>query len=159
MAVLSSQDYRDHRDKILNKFVSMIEELIEARSSSLKHTDWDTPGGGRGRGGKGATAGATAEASGAGGEGGGGDPCQFTADVRKAVTAMHNILQQQLPAEQLQVGLGVRDACTENGKGAADQALCIEVGRFSFTPRVKAESVLLQVLRSIAVVDDAQVRW
>lgn len=79
----------------------MIEELIEARSGSLKLTDWDTPGGGRAA----AAAAAAGESSGDGGAaaGGGGDPCQFTADVRKAVTAMHNILQQQLPPEQLQV--------------------------------------------------------
>ncbi|CAN0254260.1 unnamed protein product, partial [Ectocarpus sp. 4 AP-2014] len=93
-----AQDYRDHRDKILTKFVSMIEELIEARSGTLKLTDWDTPGGGRG------AAAAVGESSGDGGAaaGGGADPCQFTADVRKGVTAMHNILQQQLPPEQLQ---------------------------------------------------------
>ncbi|CBJ32982.1 conserved unknown protein [Ectocarpus siliculosus] len=92
-------DYRDHRDKILTKFVSMIEELIEARSGTLKLTDWDTPGGGRG-----AAVAAAGESSGDGGAaaGGGADPCQFTADVRKGVTAMHNILQQQLPPEQLQ---------------------------------------------------------
>lgn len=69
----------------------MIEELIDTRSSSLKLTNWDAPG--------------DASLSGAGEEGGagGGEPCQFTADVRKAVTTMHNILQQQLPPEQLQV--------------------------------------------------------
>lgn len=82
----------------------MIEELIEARSGSLKLTNWDTPGG---RAGSGAGAGAGSSGRGAGAEGegaaAGGDPCQFTADVRKAVTAMHNILQQQLPPEQLQV--------------------------------------------------------
>lgn len=99
------QDYRDHRDKIFSKFVSMIEELIEARAGSLKLTDWDTPGG---RAGSWAgAAGAESSGGGSGAEGGGaaagGDPCQFTADVRKAVTAMHNILQQQLPPEQLQV--------------------------------------------------------
>lgn len=65
----------------------MIEEHIDARSSSLKLTDWDAPG-----------------SSGAGGGGGGaGDPCQFTADLRKGVTAMHNVLQHQLPPEELQV--------------------------------------------------------
>ena len=85
------QDYRDHRDKILNKFVSMIEELIDSRSSTLRLTNWDTPGG--------SDAGGSVE----GGAAMGSDPCQFTADVRKAVTAMHNILQQQLPPEQLQV--------------------------------------------------------
>lgn len=77
----------------------MIEELIEARSSTLKLTDWDTPGGAGGAGnGNASGSGNLATADGAGGE-----PCQFTADVRKAVTAMHNILQQQLPPEQLQV--------------------------------------------------------
>ncbi|CAN0510637.1 unnamed protein product, partial [Laminaria digitata] len=93
------QDYRDHRDKILSKFVSMIDDLIEARSSSLKLTDWDTPGGARGDN-KGAGKSGT---GGAGAGAGAGEPCQFTADVRKAVTAMHNILHQQLPQEQLQV--------------------------------------------------------
>ena len=82
----------------------MIEELIEARAGSLKLTDWDTPGG---RAGGGAAA-AESSGGGSGADGGGaaagGDPCQFTADVRKAVTAMHNILQQQLTPEQLQVG-------------------------------------------------------
>lgn len=86
----------------------MIEELIEARSGSLKLTDWDTPGGRAGSGAAAASAKAVeSSAGGSGAEGGGavagGDPCQFTADVRKAVTAMHNILQQQLPPEQLQV--------------------------------------------------------
>lgn len=76
----------------------MIEELIEARSGSLKLTDWDTPGGTGADG----SAGGSGERGAAGG-GSGGEPCQFTADVRKAVTAMHNILHQQLPPEQLQV--------------------------------------------------------
>lgn len=104
-----AQDYRDHRDKIFSKFVSMIEDLVEARAGSLKLTDWDTTPGGR-AGGGGAAAAADPSGGGSGAEGGGGkvaaaggDPCQFTADVRKAVTAMHNILQQQLPPEQLQV--------------------------------------------------------
>lgn len=77
----------------MSKFVSMIEELIESRSSSLKLTDWDTP----------AAAGGGGGGSAGGGAGKGGDPCQFTVDVRKAVSTMHNILQQQLPPEQLQV--------------------------------------------------------
>eukprot|EP00752_Nemacystus_decipiens_P001861 g1793.t1 len=101
-----AQDYRDHRDKIFSKFVSMIEELIEARSGSLKLTDWDTPGGRAGGGAAAAASAAESSGGGSGADGGGaaagGDPCQFTADVRKAVTAMHNILQQQLPPEQLQ---------------------------------------------------------
>ncbi|CAM9617148.1 unnamed protein product [Discosporangium mesarthrocarpum] len=83
----AAEDYRDHRDKILRKFVSMIEELLEARSAALKSTDWDDPSAKGSAGGRGA---------------GGTEPCQFTADVRKGVMAMHNVLQQQLPPEQLQ---------------------------------------------------------
>lgn len=69
----------------------MIEELIDTRSSSLKLTNWDAPG----------------DANSSGSGAGGSEPCQFTADVRKAVTTMHNILQQQLPPEQLQVTHGI----------------------------------------------------
>lgn len=98
---LGRKDYRDHRDKILSKFVSMIEELIDARSGSLKLTDWDTQG--LAGGGGGPEESGSASGSGGAGGAGGGEPCQFTADLRKAVTAMHNVLHQQLPPEQLQV--------------------------------------------------------
>lgn len=94
---LRLQDYRDHRDKIFSKFVSMIEELIEARSGSLKLTDWDAPGS------SGGDDGGAGNGVGGGGLGTPNEPCQFTADLRKGVTAMHNVLQQQLPADQLQV--------------------------------------------------------
>lgn len=103
---LRQQDYRDHRDKIFSKFVSMIEELVEARSSSLKLTDWDAPGSSGGGGEVGDDGGSGVAGGGGGGGTGGagaGDPCQFTADLRRGVTAMHNVLQQQLPSDQLQV--------------------------------------------------------
>lgn len=74
----------------------MIEELIEARSGSLKLTDWDAPGSSTAGGGDGGDGGGAGAAS---------EPCQFTADLRKGVTAMHNVLQQQLPPEQLKVKL------------------------------------------------------
>lgn len=73
-----SQDFSEHHEKILAKFVSIIQEVIEQSSSTLKGTDWDRVGG-------------TGE----------GTECRFMADVVKGVTAMHRVLQQQLPPEQL----------------------------------------------------------
>jgi len=71
----AAQDFLEHHEKILAKFVSIIEELVQASSASLEVLDWDTMGS---------------------------ESCEFLVSVMKGTSTMHKVLHQQLPPSQLQ---------------------------------------------------------
>lgn len=70
------QDYLEHHERILSKFVSIVGEIVEALSNSISSTDWDRSGGA--------------------------SNCQFITDSIKNITTMHKVLSAQLPPEQVQ---------------------------------------------------------
>jgi len=70
------QDYLEHHERILSKFVSIVGEIVESLSNSIGSTDWDRSGGA--------------------------SNCQFIVDSIKNITTMHKVLSAQLPPEQVQ---------------------------------------------------------
>lgn len=72
------QEYMEHHEKILAKFVAIIGEVVAntAASTVLKETDWDNMGT---------------------------SSCRFVEDVIKGVSTMHKVLYQLLPGPQVQV--------------------------------------------------------
>jgi hypothetical protein len=72
------QEFQEHHEKILAKFVSIIGELVAgSAASSLPETDWDSMGS---------------------------SSCRFIEDVIKGVSTMHKVLHHHLPPAQVQVG-------------------------------------------------------
>jgi len=100
------QDLREHHERILAKFVSIVGEIVDSLSRSLPTTDWDrtmplsadnTSGGAGGAGGgEGAAAAAASAAAGTAGA------SQFVADTIKNAQTMHKVLSANLPPEQVQ---------------------------------------------------------
>eukprot|EP00611_Tribonema_gayanum_P006690 TRINITY_DN1598_c0_g1_i3.p1 TRINITY_DN1598_c0_g1~~TRINITY_DN1598_c0_g1_i3.p1 ORF type:complete len:811 (+),score=207.55 TRINITY_DN1598_c0_g1_i3:43-2475(+) len=84
-----SQEFGEHHEKILAKFVSIIQELVDAACPVLREEDWDKVD-------------AAGDSSGAVTD----DhtpshQSRFMGEVVRGVCAMHKVLQQQLPPEQL----------------------------------------------------------
>jgi len=71
----AAQDFREHDEKILAKFVSIMEGMLEETSSSLEKFNWDAMNS---------------------------DPCEFLLSVAKHTASMHKILQPLLHPSQLQ---------------------------------------------------------
>ena len=84
------QDLREHHERILAKFVSIVGEIVDSLSRSLPTTDWDR------------TMPLSADASSAAGAGGAEGASQFVADTIKNAQTMHKVLSANLPPEQVQ---------------------------------------------------------
>ncbi len=71
------QEYAEHQEKLLAKFVAIIGELVShsAANTGLRETDWDAMGSAA---------------------------CRFVEDVIKGISTMHKVLQQLLPPAQVQ---------------------------------------------------------
>jgi hypothetical protein len=78
------QDYLEHHERILSKFVSIVAEIVHSLSKSVVAADWDR----------------TTSSQGA--QEGSQGSCPFVADVIKNTTTMHKVLSAQLPPEQVQ---------------------------------------------------------
>ncbi|KAG5175926.1 Vps54-like protein-domain-containing protein, partial [Tribonema minus] len=84
-----SQEFGEHHEKILAKFVSIIQELVDAACPVLREEDWDKVDA------AGDSSGAVTD------EHTRSHQSQFMGEVVRGVSAMHKVLQQQLPPEQL----------------------------------------------------------
>jgi hypothetical protein len=80
------QDYLEHHERILSKFVSIVAEIVHSLSKSVVAADWDR----------------TTTSSSQGAQEGSQGSCPFVADVIKNTTTMHKVLSAQLPPEQVQ---------------------------------------------------------
>jgi vacuolar protein sorting-associated protein 54 len=76
------QDYIEHHETILSKFVSIVTEVINFNSKSIAATDWDS--------------------SHTNGEAPATSSSNFVAETIKNTTTLHKVLSAQLPPEQVQ---------------------------------------------------------